>query len=806
MSCSGRARSATQCWWWRASAALAALVTAPPGLGAQAPAPVRAALAAYADTLSRFDAYPARGEPAADAEPALGALRRGFAELRLGAVSPDRAPLDRSLAAFDAAARSRPDWAWPWFARALAKLALFEGGYVSKPDVGGQLAGESYYDGFIRDVTAAFERDSLFRPAVDFLIPFLSQQGDRTQPEPFRSALSRVERLQGLDPAIHLVLGRVERADGRDDLALAEFRTYRATGGDSGVADLEIARSLAALARPDPAAAAYLAGLTDPSPAARERYRRDFQWIAEPAELGAFDALPADSLQPWARQFWSVRDALAAREPGERLREHLRRWAYAYRHFRIPRPRFFAQFIRARVASPGIACTRSKPDGLDSVLARGNPSDETDLFQGQAVVDQRAIVYLRHGEPWSVRGLAAPLADTAIPTPPGAGAPPEAPVVAAPDRPSPEELAAGSVWVYWFEGRPRVFFFGTTVPGSAMGGRAIYVMPPLFSPVYQLLAPLDPLYGRAAARMRVYENTAWTHAVPLTCLPTIQDVMVQAEQDVETGVRTDSYTLAFPTNLGSLAQVYAVRNAGGSGGRLLLTTAVPDTALRPPAFAGVTGRMGLERLVRLWLRFTAVDRAAGTVRRVDSTRTFALPEHEPAGSYLAFVTELPAPPGRYAVHAAVFDSTRNAGDGFERRGIEVPGPGLALSDVIPLVAPVPGLAGETGVPWVRNGARLRINALGGYRRNEPAPIYYEVYGLAPGRSYRTRIAVYRRDRKPESGVQLVFTETAAGEMATEERTLDLRRLSPGQYRLEVTVEDGTSGLRVSRARLIEIAR
>src|SRR5919201_726067 len=100
---------------------------------------------------------------------------------------------------------------------------------------------------------------------------------------------------------------------------------------------LELARSYYFARRPEQGWAAYLTGArTATSASALTLYRLDLSWIADSADLVAFDALrDPESRQRWLEQFWTRRDIEQARDVGERLAEHYRRWFYARRSFRL---------------------------------------------------------------------------------------------------------------------------------------------------------------------------------------------------------------------------------------------------------------------------------------------------------------------------------------------------------------------------------------------------------------------------------------------------------------------------------------
>ena len=111
-----------------------------------------------------------------------------------------------------------------------------------------------------------------------------------------------------------------------------------------------------------------------------------------------------------------------------------------------------------------------------------------------------------------------------------------------------------------------------------------------------------------------------------------------------------------------------------------------------------------------------------------------------------------------------------------------------------------------GLRWDNRGDAVLVNALNAYGVGDVAPVYYEAYGLRPGRAYETTLSVRRADDEDARGVSLVFNERADREVIPIRRTIGLDDLAPGQYRLTVTiVEEGTKAA-ATRSRLINVTR
>jgi hypothetical protein len=88
-------------------------------------------------------------------------------------------------------------------------------------------------------------------------------------------------------------------------------------------------------------------------------------------------------------------------------------------------------------------------------------------------------------------------------------------------------------------------------------------------------------------------------------------------------------------------------------------------------------------------------------------------------------------------------------------------------------------------------------------------LYYEASGASPGTPYRHRIAVYRMKSEgrlePRPVVTLGFEERADAALLRSHRTLQLGRLKPGPYVVEVEIT-GPTGEPVRRRRDLRVVR
>lgn len=726
-------------------------------------------------------------------------IQQGLQRLKTGNSQGDRDALFDALRIFDQARLREPGWPWPRFGLALTKLALDENGAISRPVLGGQLTGESYRQGFWRSLEETFARDSMFEPGLRFAVEQAAEQRDRVQPEATARAVVRAARRWPEDSLTQLAAGYVYRTALRYADAARAFEHYGELGGDAAIASLEQARSLAgdsALAR---AAELYREGAKHLTDSARARYRNDLSWVATRRELGEFDAQSAGALPHWLTHFWRKRDALALRTPGDRLQEHLRRWAFVYRNFRVDAPERRSGYVRVWGTGLEVSCSRGVPDSLDEIVLDDDRSRLEDARDEEAVLDHRAIIYMRHGAPaWGMP--AEPLlADTGVRISMGARSAVDSALTASSNLAS-DQTRRSAVWVYWIQGRSRAYYFvpGTLVTPAAPPGMASALGPMTLSPTLPVglapyLAELDPVYEHAAHMYRAYNN-GLPHATGLLCSPLVQPMLIQSEIDVQIAVRTDSYSLLFSRQLDASMQVYAVGSAYRGNARLLVTTAIPGARLD-----SIAVRTSERITWPLRIRASAVDTFTGTVARSDQVRTFArrVPFHP--GEFLAFTTELPVRAGHYLTHAAVFDSSLNAGTASEWGNVVVQPAAFSISDVVLGVE-------HGGVIWENNGDPFQVNVTGAYHRGQLAPIYYELYGRTPGRSYHTSISVHERSRPRKWRVAVEFSRVAEQPDTHVQLVLDLSRLDAGSHQVTVTIRNEVTGAAVSAERVVEIVK
>jgi len=722
---------------------------------------LRDSLAGISDTLSLRYLEAATIQVAKrDRENPLMHLRLGFIAYRLGELG-GKSHFDDAASEFEWAGELRAGWPYPWYGDGLAELALGEHDVLGLENLR-QILGLDYLSKGARALSKATDADPGFSPATVLLARTALTQ--RIQPR-LDLALRAVRAAQhtpaAMNPAVQLARGRVERVAGYPDSALHAFDRLMALGGDSGVALLEQARTYYYLHQPAAGYHAYFLGAAHTATAeARDVYRSDVSWIASDSERQAFDALPdAPARAAWLTRFWEQRAAADARDPSERLEEHYRRWFYVMHNFRL--------------------------------VSRHRHYDITERYRAdQDQVDDRGVIYMRHGEPDS-----------------------RATYVQS-DSVEPNES-----WLYRRPGGDLIFHFVARKGGqdyklvesladaltsgfqgalalqrrSGMGPIAsgLFASRSNFNPVY---TRLGDLLGSANVRGSLAEE---------------RDI---GKSSIAIGTKTDSYRRNFDEPLQTVASQFVVGDTGREpepGGALHVVFAIPVNRLAPTTDS-------LRTLYPISFRLYLTDSSGAIARRVDTTRIFVTRHPLAASAYLSgqLTTQLPA--GVYGYHLLIEQpgGVGGAGDLITRDSIRVgvlDGTRFAVSDL------VVGRA-DAGLVWFDRGDTVFLNPLEQFAEGSAAELYYEVYGVPAGAAYHTAVRLERRHDggsvfgflgrlfggKKEGPVTLTFDATSDGSITRVHRQIALRDVPQGRYVLSVRITQATTETAVTQQQELEV--
>ena len=748
----------------RRSLVLLALLVGPATrLPAQSPAE-RAAIEALRDSLTavtdslalkRFEAATIQVAKQQRNDPLIH-CRLGFIAYRLGEVANSKAHYDDAAGEFEWAGELRPDWPYAWYGLGLAELAQGEHAVIAIENLRQQL-GKDYLSKAARALARATQADPSFAQAsIDLANTALTQ---RIQPR-LEVALQAVRlaaaSTAGRNAGVQLARGRVEREVGEADSSVAGFQAYLSVGGDSGLGLLELARTYYYAQRPGEGWHTYFAGARlARSAAALALYRADLSALVGPDEMAPFDGFTSPGQRAaWLERFWLRRDATEAREPGERLAEHYRRWFYAWHNFRL--------------------------------VSRHRHYDITERYRAdQTTFDDRGAIYLRHGPPDKRATYPRVL-----------------------DRLEPNET-----WLYRRPEGDLIFHFvarddvqdyklveslADAVVAGFRGALALQGrrgLDPITSDLFASRADVNPLYARLGNTLGS-ANAAGALAVERSL----------GQHSIAVGTTTDSYRRVFVTPLEVLTSEFVVGARAPQGGQQLhVVFAIPGHQLTPVADS-------MRVLYPISFRLVVCDTLDDQVARLDTTRVFTAPQALPSGAYLTGQLALPVPPGRYRYRLLVAEPGREAGDLVTRDSIAVgslDGARFAASDL------VLGRQGS-GLAWTPGPDTVPLNPLGRFPEGGSAELYYEVYGLAPGSSYHTVVRLEREGRRSlfhrlfgggQTPVLFEFDAPDDGPVTRVRRAVDLRDASKGSYVLAVEVRDpATAASLVRRRQFVIVSR
>ena len=724
---------------WLASAAAALLLAVAPA-AAQEPAQ-RAELERFRDSLSATSdsvgllALEKRliDQAKADRNNPMVHLRLGFIGLRLGELG-GQSHYEDAASEFQWAIDLQPTWPYGWYGMGFAEYGVGDSQISFVTGIKTMLGKDA-----LTRSAMAFAKSAEVDPAFDQGLVDLANTALRQRVNiKLGVALDALRRAAATEaaarPEVLLARGRVEREVGDGDSALVAFGRYLDQGDNRSLGLLEVARTLFLLGRFD-GVEPYFEGAASDDSATVAGYRTDLLAIASDSILGEFDRTSGPQRAAYLKKFWNERDRTELRADGERLREHYRRLFYARKNFQLTSLNRHYDIVERY---------------------RSNSRD----------FDDRGIIYIRHGEPSSRASYAAPGLE-----------PNESWRYSRPD---------GDL-IFHFMAREDVQDFklveslfdvlGFSNALALRGGLAGSEGDPMAQQLLLSREQLSPIYGRLQAAGRISTGR-------------YQDEERQVGQEsIALGTTTDSYELRFPDELKVKSEVLAV-GRDSSGPQIQIDYAVAGSTLEP-----VLVTRGYLYSVRV--RFVATDRLGRVAASIDTTRHFVAPAPVPDGEHLVGRVSVPVHPGLFEYRLAI-QQGEESGTLLPRDTIRVGQPtssALALSDLV--------LGSRnTNLFWQRTPEDTVVfNPLRTFKRNEEMQLYYEVEGLSAGTEYTVKIAVRKQGggggllRKVFGGggaqISLKFDESASFPVTSTGRSLKLDKLKPGNYTLEVEVEDAS---------------
>lgn len=702
----------------------AALSTSP--LSAQS-TPVRLALDRFRDSLSAIKDTAALVHLAAQYED-LGTRdsNEALANLRAGFARLRVGMPGQAKRDFRRAATLQPTWPVPWLGIGDAHAALGLRTLQNELNLGTR-PGLGEFRNAAAAYARALELDPRFVPGIEAELRLAVERRD-TSLLATAVAHARLLPAGAATPAFLVALSRAEWRMGNVSAAATALEDIPPDHRTPTV-EYELARAL--LAEGDAYGEFYYwSAVAADDPGLVSMLSRDLSLIATPEEMATFQATPSASRPAFLHQFWDRRDALALRPQGQRMREHYARIAYADRHYAFSDARHFHK-----------------------------PGDLLNAFPFDSMLDSRGVVYVRMGAP-DIRF-----------------------------QPHVFSYVASESWVYY---RVQDTLLLTFAAQNSIGDMVLVRTADDINCGTTLGCCENDLYEQLSTVHDTYRRLYYTGFDPATkCRAKLDPSELMSRsasasmykarlsdlgmRSIETSTHTDAYPLRFPTPVTAQVLPLAVGAAtGGSGVQV--------------AVALVQSRHGAsDRRDTLRIRFAAFDTSGSAVVQFDSTVAYAPPPKRSSAdsSYTAFghfATTLPAGTWRWT---AAVQSGDSSGALLASQLITIPvhdASTLAVSDLII------GAQGQAAYWAVAPGDTAWLTPRHGFQAGMSVGLYFEVYGIPEGQTFRAELTARRGDIGTGPGISLAFEERSSGTPTRIARTIGLSALAPGDYAIEVQVK------------------
>lgn len=307
-----------------------------------------------------------------------------------------------------------------------------------------------------------------------------------------------------------------------------------------------------------------------------------------------------------------------------------------------------------------------------------------------------------------------------------------------------------------------------------------------------------PCPVQAMRRRNLQSLPAWQRNLQLADL---RSRTIRAVQQLASG---ESYHPPFERPLSFAWELFTFRGADGS-------TEVTAAIALPWQSARVLAPDGRQFSARL----SATIMSGTTVVRSDSTVRASLIDPASRSTALLHTTVVDVPIGEVEYRLYLADTSGLRAGAVARGTTNMPdftGADPAISDVV--------LAPEgTAATWRRGDVVISIAPKLATPATTPLTLYYEVYGIAVGRSIRTDIVItplrfgvaeaLRRFLGRESEVVGITFEEVVSDLhpkfgVQQVRTIGTSGLAPGEYRIDVNVTDPASGRQVRQSRTFQL--
>ncbi|MES2305622.1 MAG: hypothetical protein V4558_08945 [Gemmatimonadota bacterium] len=723
-----------------------------------------------------LDSATTSAQPCTTGTGSLKRLCSGLVAVQRAAATGNSGDASKAMAIFERAVLDDPTWPLAWYGLGLARVQAARAKLIAHEGAL-QPLGVSFEAGAGYALVRALTLDINYLPAAEALaLISIPREGASRLAE-------RVAMLRRVRPKLSGTgaygAAQVELTGGDPDSATAFLRdALRRSDIDSGLVLLSLARARYAAKDPTEGRQLLIRGTRDSASASRAAYRQELKWVATPAEMVEWDSLLASARPEWLTGFWGTRDVSDGQQDGARLVEHYRRFEYAMKSYTLELPRTGKHRIsRSSMAGDYIdldAEVRSTEFATGDDPAAAAIADAQQLkrmyggagnlrqFKSSTIVfDDRGFVYIRQGPP---DHFARTVGGQAI-----------------------------EGWSYERDGgTPLVLYFKEEDFDGQAGASAL--TPQILTSYPQergQLCQLDPATCPFSADPRVTTLATYGGRTPspqrrmlagaagTTSNISVVAAATRGKASIDTATSTDRFARRFTRAVTPTVQILSVRQAVDGTPRMLLVFALPGEQLSSVALAEAGGRTGYA----VHLVASAARHGDGRRFVMDTIRNFATPHPLKEGEFLSGMLELTIEPGDYT--GSLLISQEDGRGAVARLGrVVVKGSkgGLAISDV------VLGVAGSR-TQWNSGSSLVPLNPMNAFRNGGEAELYGQLSGMKPGQDYVLTFEVFRADdavgKKPRLAIS--FPQTARDGLVEIQRSVGLKSLDPGRYRVKVAI-------------------
>ncbi|HEY4321023.1 MAG TPA: hypothetical protein VGM77_07565 [Gemmatimonadales bacterium] len=679
-------------------------------------------------------------------------LVTGLPALCPDSITRDRAALRKSEQGLAESLRRQSADAAPWLALACVRARLDLDGAIA-PDGLLMVAGNSWATGAQRAALEVLKRQPGNRRAAALLsLVALSED----EPDDLPAALAVIHAaalIPGAAPATLRACSELALRVHDDSTARRCATRALSVGVDSNWQLLRLVQvDFRAADTAQGMALFQRAAMAAYDSTARQEVDWHLQWFLTPVERVAWDSVTARHSGAWLQDHLATRDIRDGQPFGARLAEHFSRLEYVEANFRLRVARIMR---KALLTAPAIGELGGSPLEPDPILEQGvpEPGDVAarsfrDYLRWQTDYDDRGVVWLRFGRPddqmtWSCSPASQLCTTTKV---------------------------VREVWKYSINGQVMLLSFeGEGLDGSVGATRLVSGV------LGTYLCWFDVL--------RCQRTTESQHGVLRP--EALQQLRMADIGFIQQATTTDDNSPRGTTPINLTARVSQLWNPVSDTPIALVTYAVADRDLAIQETDTVPARVRFE--LRQWS--AAHDSWRDTSWTLPWSRTAAMPTNL---AHTGFTVVAGDPTASWSLVATEATAKRALVTGTaDTRPAD---PNIDMSDLIL------GAASQRLV-FRLNDLPIPLAAGGALNRAEPASLYYQVKSTAARTGLRASAAWYRNANSATDTaavLTMAYDQQLHPGINENQLEMDLTRLQPGDYRLQIRTLDADGRVLASR--------